>query len=184
MIASLLAAGADPVCRVNECSAVPANIAFGIGAVFMVFAAVKVVTSRNVVHAALYLVIVLSGVALDFILLQSEFVAVTQVLVYIGAIVVLLLFGVMLTRAPLGVSDDLDNVKARPVGVLVGVVLLTVLAGSLISSFGDDKVALAAPNTVRSVSDAIFGPYLVPFEVVSVLLLAALVGAIVLARKE
>ena len=91
--------------------AVPANIAFGIGAAFMVFSAIKVVTTKNVVHAALYLVLVLAGVGLNYLLLQAEFVAITQFLVYIGAIVVLFLFGIMLTRAPLGISDDLDNHK-------------------------------------------------------------------------
>ena len=68
----------------------------------MIGAAIRVVTTRNVVHAALYLVLVLAGVAAQYILLAAEFVAITQVLVYIGAIVVLFLFGIMLTRAPIG----------------------------------------------------------------------------------
>ena len=164
--------------------AVPANIAFGIGAAFMVFSAIKVVTTKNVVHAALYLVLVLAGVGLNYLLLQAEFVAITQFLVYIGAIVVLFLFGIMLTRAPLGISDDLDNHKARPAGILTAIIVLTVTAGSLISSFGDDKVAFRASNSVAEISDSIFSTYLIPFEVVSVMLLAALIGAIVLARKD
>ena len=164
--------------------AVPANIAFGIGAAFMVFSAIKVVTTKNVVHAALYLVLVLAGVGLNYLLLQAEFVAITQFLVYIGAIVVLFLFGIMLTRAPLGISDDLDNRRARPAGILTAIVVLTVTAGSLIASFGDDKVAFRSSNSVAEISDSIFSTYLIPFEVVSVMLLAALIGAIVLARKD
>jgi len=164
--------------------AVPANIAFGIGAAFMIFSAIRVVTTKNVVHAALYLVLVLAGVGLNYLLLQAEFVAITQFLVYIGAIVVLFLFGIMLTRAPLGISDDLDNSKARPLGILTAIIVLTVTAGSLIASFGDDKVQFNAPNSVAAVSDSIFSTYLIPFEVVSVMLLAALIGAIVLARKD
>ena len=162
----------------------PENIAFGIMAVIMTVSAIRVVTTKNVVHAALWLVIVLAGVAGIFILLGSEFVAVTQILVYIGAIVVLFLFAVMLTRAPLGTSDDLDNRRIRPAAILTALVLLVVTGGSLIASFGDDKVQFVTPNSVATVSDSIFSTYLIPFEVVSVMLLAALIGAIVLARKD
>ena len=181
MIATLLGA---QECASTDCIELPANIAFGITAALMIFAAVKMVTTKNVVHAALYLVLVLSGVGINFLLLQAEFLAVTQFLVYVGAIVVLLLFGVMLTKAQLGESDDLDNAKMRPYGILTGLVMLVVLGYSLISSFEDTRIALAPDSSTAAVSDAIFGQYLIPFEVVSVLLLAALIGAIVLARKD
>src|SRR4051812_49812372 len=75
----------------------------------MVFGAFRVVTTRNVVHAALWLVLVLAGAAAQYILLGAEFVALTQVLVYIGAIVVLFLFGIMLTKAPIGGDADLTS---------------------------------------------------------------------------
>ena len=78
------------------------NVAFGIIAAIMIFAALCVVTTNNVVHAALWLVMVLAGVAAQYILAAAEFVAVSQVLVYIGAVMVLFLFGIMLTRAKLG----------------------------------------------------------------------------------
>ena len=79
---------------------VPVNIVFGFIAALMLYGAVRVVTTENVVHAALWLVVVLAGMGGLYILLQAEFVAVTQFMVYIGAIVVLILFGVMLTRTP------------------------------------------------------------------------------------
>jgi NADH-quinone oxidoreductase subunit J len=85
------------------------NIGFGIIAAVMIVAALRVVTSRNVVHAALWLVLVLAGIAAQYILLAAEFVAVTQVLVYIGAVMVLFLFGTMLTRARIGGEANLDN---------------------------------------------------------------------------
>jgi NADH-quinone oxidoreductase subunit J len=85
------------------------NIAFGIIAVIMVVGALRVVTVNNVVHAALWLVLVLAGAAAQYILLTAEFVAVTQVLVYIGAVMVLFLFGTMLTRAQLGKEKLLNN---------------------------------------------------------------------------
>ena len=85
------------------------NVAFGIIAAVMIFAALCVVTTRNVVHAALWLVMVLAGVAAQYILAAAEFVAVSQVLVYIGAVMVLFLFGIMLTRAKLGGEQGLNN---------------------------------------------------------------------------
>jgi NADH-quinone oxidoreductase subunit J len=176
--------------------AVPANVAFAITAVFMVFAALRVVTTKNVVHAALWLVVVLGGVGVNYLLLQAEFLAVTQFLVYLGAIVVLFLFGIMLTRAPLGRADDLDN-DQRPLGIAIGLILLAVISFSLIRSWGTDELTFEAyriadtaeaagiaSGRTGALADTIFGDYLIPFEATSVLLLAALIGAIVLARRD
>ena len=85
------------------------NVGFGIIAFMMIFAALCVVTTKNVVHAALWLVLVLAGVAAQYILAAAEFVAVSQVLVYIGAVMVLFLFGIMLTRAQIGRESGLNN---------------------------------------------------------------------------
>ena len=159
------------------------NIAFGIIAAVIVVAALKVVTTRNVVHAALYLVVVLAGVAASYFLLAAEFVGVTQVLVYIGAIVVLFLFGIMLTRAPLGVMADIDS-DERWQGLAVAVALAGVMTYALIDGFEDAELPGNEVQTTAQVSDSIFSTYLVPFEVISVLLLAALIGAIVLARRD
>jgi NADH-quinone oxidoreductase subunit J len=167
------------------------NIAFGLLAAAAVVAALKVVTTQNVVHAALYLVVVLSSIAALFVLLAAEFVAITQILVYVGAIVVLFLFGIMLTRPHLGRVQDLDN-DQRPAAAVTALFLLGVLSFALIDAFADDKLpeiggtaaSVAARQGTRPVGDAIFSTYLVPFEVVSVLLLAALVGAIVIARRD
>ena len=159
------------------------NIAFGIIAAIIVVAALKVVTTRNVVHAALYLVVVLAGVAASYFLLAAEFVGVTQVLVYIGAIVVLFLFGIMLTRAPLGVMADIDS-DERWQGLVVAVALAGVMTYALIDGFEDAELPGNEVQTTAQVSDSIFSTYLVPFEVISVLLLAALIGAIVLARRD
>ncbi|MEO6629746.1 MAG: NADH-quinone oxidoreductase subunit J [Aquihabitans sp.] len=160
------------------------NIAFGIIAAIMIFSALRVVTTANVVHAAVYLVMVLAGAAAQFILLGAEFVAITQVLVYIGAIVVLFLFGVMLTRAPMH-GDEKVSRDNWVMGAGTAVVLLALLAYSLIDGFGRDKLpADLAPTSTRALSDSIFSTYLLPFEVISILLLAALIGAIVIARRD
>ena len=161
------------------------NIAFGILAVTMVLAGIRVVTSQNVVHAALYLVVVLAGVAGIFILLAAEFTAATQVLVYIGAIVVLLLFGVMLTRAPIGPTADLDNPQsAKYGGVLVTALLLFMIAFVQADAFGKVRLDPARVQRTSEVGDSIFSTFVLPFEVISVLLLAALVGAVVIARRD
>ena len=160
------------------------NIAFGVIAAMMVLGAVRVVTSNNVVHAALWLVLVLAGAAAQYLLLAAEFVAITQVLVYIGAVMVLFIFGTMLTRSQIGRERDLNN-KGWPVALLVAMVLCGTVVYVLIDAFSDDKLpADPAIQSVQSVSDSIFGPYLIPFWALSFVLLAAMVGAIVLARKD
>ncbi len=160
------------------------NVAFGIIAAIMVFSAFRVVTTSNVVHAAFYLVSVLAGAAAQFILLGAEFIAITQVLVYIGAIVVLFLFGIMLTKAPMEGSEKVSRDNWL-LGALTSLVLLSLLGYALIDGFGKDRLpGDMLPTDTRAVSDAIFSTYLIPFEVVSLLLLAALIGAIVIARRD
>jgi NADH-quinone oxidoreductase subunit J len=160
------------------------NIAFGIVAALMILGAIRVVTSNNVVHAALWLVLVLAGAAAQYILLAAEFVAITQVLVYVGAVMVLFIFGTMLTRAQIGRERDLNN-RGWPLALLVALVLGGTLVYVLVDAFGDDELPEdPAIQSVQNVSDSIFGPYLIPFWALSFVLLAAMVGAIVLARKD
>ena len=159
------------------------NVIFYAIAATMVLAAIRVVTTKNIVHAALYLVIVLAGVAGQYILLAAEFTAVVQVLVYIGAIVVLFLFGIMLTRAPIGRTGNLDN-DQRFLALTVAVFVLTMLGSILWDAFGKAKLEDTALQTSGDVGLSIFRDYVIPFEVISVLLLAALVGAVVIARRD
>ena len=167
---------------------------FWVVAAGMVAAAVRVVTTSNVVHAALYLVGTLLGAAALYVLLFAEFVAWVQVLVYVGAIVVLMLFGLMLTRAPIG-RANFDN-DQRGLAALCALAVFGVTAWIVVDAFGGrridmaptaqaagEEVARGAPTT-RSIGEVIFSAYVLPFEAVSVLLLAALVGAIVIARRE
>ena len=185
------------------------TIGFGVIAVVMVVSALRVVTTKNVVHAAMWLVLVLAGAAAQYVLLAAEFVAVTQVMVYIGAVVVLFLFGVMLTRARLGSDAELTR-KNWYGAAFVGLILVGLLGFSLVDTFQDAKLpedrqvslapdlpadatdaeveaALEEPNVgsnTAAISDSLFTQYLVPLEVVAVLLTAALVGAIVIARRD
>jgi NADH-quinone oxidoreductase subunit J len=159
------------------------NVAFGILAAAMVVAALGVVRTNNVVHAALYLVVVLAGGAAQFILLGQEFVAWVQVLVYIGAVIVLFLFGIMLTHAPMHPDESLDNDLKWPAAV-TALFLAGVLGSLLIDAFHRTKIDIREPIRTAAVTNAVFRTYIIPFEVVGVLLLAALVGAVVLARKD
>ena len=165
------------------------TIGFGIIAALMVAGALNVVLSNNVVHAALSLVAVMAGAAAQYLLLAAEFVAVTQVLVYIGAVMVLFLFGVMLTRAKLGKDTDLNNDKGWALGLPIALLLLGVMIYVLINGFKDTQIAGSGAGKIGSsanvlLSDRIFSTYALPFWALSFVLLAAVIGAIVLARKD
>ena len=159
------------------------NVAFGIIAAMMIFAAISVVTSKNVVHAALWLVMVLAGMAAQYILAGAEFVAASQVLVYIGAVMVLFLFGIMLTRAQIGREAGLNN-KQWALGVPVAVIVFGLLGWVIIDAYGDDVLPETTPTPTVELSDQFLDIYLLPFLAISFILLAAAIGAIVLARKD
>jgi NADH-quinone oxidoreductase subunit J len=144
-------------------------------------AAIRLVTARNVVHAALYLVVTLAMVGAVYLVVAAEFLAWVQVLIYVGAIVVLLLFSLMLTKAPIG-RETLDN-QQRGVAAFVGAGVLAGLAFLIQDTFGGKRVALT-PTRTAQIGVSIFRDFVLPFEVVSVLLLAALIGAVVIARKD
>jgi NADH-quinone oxidoreductase subunit J len=143
---------------------------------------VLVVTSSHLVRSGLYLVISLAAVAGLYLVLGAELVAWVQVLIYLGAVVVLLLFAVMLTRAPIGRSRDLDR-PAWPAAVVGGGVGLG-LAALLADAFRWTFTAMPEPGNAQRMGEQVFGAWVLPFEVLSVLLLAALVGAIVLSRPD
>lgn len=149
-------------------------------------AALLAVTSRHVVHAALWLVVALGGLAGVYLVLGAEIVALVQLLVYVGAVVVLVLFALMLTRAPIGVRTDLDAAPGRRVlAAVAGVALAGLLGGTLLVAVGDAAVSSDLnPGDVRALGGAIFTGWVLPFELLSVLLLAALVGALAISRGE
>ena len=158
--------------------------AFVVLAVVGSISAVAVVTARNVVHAALYLVVALASVGGVYLVLGAEFTAWVQVIIYVGAIVILFLFGLMLTRAPIG-RDLLDN-HQRPVAAVVGFGVFAGLVYLIQNAFplGQAQHFRTFQATTGIIGDAIFRSYVLPFEAISFLLLAALIGAIVLARKD
>jgi NADH-quinone oxidoreductase subunit J len=161
------------------------ELVFALLGVVTVGSAVLVVTTRNVVRAALWLVVTLGGLAGCYLVLTAELVAIVQLLVYVGAVVVLLLFAVMFTRAPIGPTDDLDTGN-RPVAVVIALATAALLITLLVDAFKQSYVDVrnAPPGSASIIGGAVFRTWVLPFEVVSVLLLAALVGAIVLSRPD
>ena len=132
------------------------QVVFWVFAVVITIAAVRVVTTRNVIHAALWLVGALMGAAAMYVLLFAEFVAWVQVLVYVGAIVVLMLFGLMLTRAPIG-SAEFDN-NQRPLAAICALAVFAVISVILVTAFEGREInfARAAGTTTESIGTAIF----------------------------
>ncbi|WP_424891429.1 NADH-quinone oxidoreductase subunit J [Streptomyces sp. XH2] len=149
-------------------------------------AAVVTVTTRQLVHAALWLVVALGGLAVEYLLLTAEFIAWVQVLIYVGSVVVLLLFGLMLTKAPIGRSPDADSGN-RWAALGVATAAAAALVWVVVDAFRTTWIGLdgdAPQGTTKVSGEILFRHWVLPFEALSVLLLAALVGAIVLSRKR
>ncbi|BAG19749.1 putative NADH dehydrogenase chain J [Streptomyces griseus subsp. griseus NBRC 13350] len=161
------------------------EIAFLLVGLVTLGAAVITVTTRQLVHAALWLVVALGGLAVEYLLLTAEFIAWVQVLIYVGSVVVLLLFGLMLTRAPIGRSPDADSGN-RWVALGVAAAAATALVWVVVDAFRTTWIDLDGPaqGSTEVTGAFLFRNWVLPFEALSVLLLAALVGAIVLSRKH
>ena len=166
----------------------PVNWAFIAISVVILFAAFRVVTAKNVVHAALSLVVALAGTAAMFLLLSAEFVAWVLVLVYIGAVIVLFLFGIMITRAPTGYDEGLDSEKKLWPALLSIAVFVSMAWVSIVSfAAGDEKSVLGEigdPTATEILGEGLLGRFVIPFEIVGFVLLAALVGGITIARRD
>ncbi|KAF0106137.1 MAG: NADH-quinone oxidoreductase subunit J [Anaerolineaceae bacterium] len=147
--------------------------------------ALMVVATRKLLHAALWLVAALFGVAILYAILQASFLAVVQVVVYIGAIAILFIFAVMLTRREM--RDQGQQTRTNWwIAALLGLLILAGLVFLILAVPGADRLPAALPeglDTVRALGNALVSPeaYVLPFEVASVLLLAALVGAVYIA---
>jgi len=165
------------------------EVVFIIVALVTIFSAYQVVTSRKMMHAALWLVLALFGVAAIFATLQASFFAVVQLLVYVGAIAILIIFAVMLTRNAMVDAGSQLN-RGWGVAAIVAAVACAALIGILSTWNGFQTVLLQLDepivNNLSAFGEALVSPsgYVIPFEVASVLLLAALVGAIYVAVER
>ncbi|MFD7449921.1 NADH-quinone oxidoreductase subunit J [Kitasatospora sp. NPDC059827] len=181
--ATLLAAtgSLEPAAR-SFLSPTGQEVVFLLVGIAVLGSAVVSVTTKQLVHAALWLVVALGGLAVEFLLLTAEFIAWVQVLIYLGSVVVLVLFGLMLTRAPIGRSPDADS-ENRWVALVVALAAAGTLVTLVVDAFRTSWIDLGAGGGSAAVTGAsLFRNWVLPFEALSVLLLAALVGAIVLSR--
>lgn len=160
------------------------EVAFVLVGIAALGAAVITVTTRQLVHAALWLVVALGGIAVEYLLLTAEFIAWVQVLIYVGSVVVLLLFGLMLTKAPIGRSPDADSGN-RWAALAVALASAAALVWVVVDAFRATWISFAgaAQGSTEASGRSLFQYWVLPFEALSVLLLAALVGAIVLSRR-
>jgi NADH-quinone oxidoreductase subunit J len=161
------------------------EIAFLLVGLVTLGAALVTVVTKQLVHAALWLVVTLGGVAVEYLLLTAEFIAWVQVLIYVGSVVVLILFGLMLTKAPIGRSPD-ANSGNRWAALAVAVSAAAALVWVVVDAFRTTWIDLDGPSqgSTRVSGEILFQYWVLPFEALSVLLLAALVGAIVLSRRD
>ncbi|GAA1154574.1 NADH-quinone oxidoreductase subunit J family protein [Ornithinicoccus hortensis] len=140
--------------------------------------AILAVTSRRVLHAGLWLVVSMGALAGCYLVLGAELVALVQLLVYVGAVVVLVLFALMMTRS--GTTPEDAPPGVRVLSAVVALAVTVLLGGTLVATFGWDGVAVTGPDG-SAVGEAVFGTWVWPFELLSLLLLAALVAAVAVA---
>jgi NADH-quinone oxidoreductase subunit J len=157
------------------------DTAFAATALVAVAGGLLAVTTRHVVHAALWLVVALLGVAGSLLVLGAELVALVLVLVYVGAVVVLVLFALMLTRAPIG--PDLEHAAGpwRTLGAAVLGGAVALLLGSVLLPLAGEPVERADVSSTQ-VAGQLFGTWVWPFELLSLLLLVAVVAALAVSR--
>lgn len=144
--------------------------------------AVLAVTTHQLVHAALWLVVTLGTLAGCYLILGAELVALVQLLIYVGAVVVLVLFALMLTRAPIGRSPEQSSSGVQRIAAaVIGAGTTALLASVLLPALGGDTLATKAGDT-QGIATQLFGSWVWPFELLSLLLLVALVAALALSR--
>ena len=171
-----------------------ATLLFWIVAIVLVGAALLVVSLRNIVHSALALIVVFAMAAGIYLLLNAEFIAIVQILIYAGAVTILILFAVMLTRMGLNVDSNPTN-RQWLIGLLIcalvgaGIILAVTISPHAVADTGNGAGQLSANiNNVVRIGQLLYSPtdysYVLPFEIASVVLLVAIVGAIVIGREE
>jgi NADH-quinone oxidoreductase subunit J len=164
------------------------QIIFIISALIVLFSAIQVVITRKVMHAALWLVLALFGVAIIFALLEASFFVVIQVIVYIGAIAILIIFAVMLTSRDIEMNEPVFN-RGWWMGIIAGLISFGSLIWIAITWVGfqvQEPIGSVESGNLTDLGMAFVSPqgYLIPFEVASVLLLAALIGAITITTEK
>ena len=156
-------------------------VAFWMLSVITVGAALMVVAVRNLIHAVLFLILSFVGVAGLYLTLSADFVAITQILIYAGAVSVLILFAVLLT--PRAARDNAETFLQVP-GLVLAVLVAVTIGSIAVATDWDEATRGPFSETAAAIGEALLDKYVLPFELASVLLLAAMVGAILLVRED
>jgi len=158
---------------------------FYLVAFLSIFFSLMVIFAKNPVHSVLYLIVTFFTFTVHYILLNAQFLAVVNFIVYMGAIMVLFLFVLMLLNLNKE-NEPLHTGLVKVVGIVAGCCLVVTLVGSLKATAVSDPLVLQNVNLglVKNLGKELFGPFMLPFELSSILLLTAMVGAVLLTKKE
>jgi NADH-quinone oxidoreductase subunit J len=159
------------------------DIIFYIFAVITVISAGIVVFSRNIIYSAFSLLFTFTGVAGIYVLLSADFIAITQLLIYVGGILVLLIFGVMLTTNMIDVDLNTKPLKSLPAVIIVAIVAALLVSTVILTKWKPNQPEVT-DQTVNKIGELLLTQYLLPFEIASIVLLVAIVGAAFLARRK
>ena len=160
------------------------DIIFYLFAVITIFSAAFVVTTRNIIYSAFFLLFTFCGVAGIYVLLGADFIAVVQILVYVGGIMILMLFGVMLTNKITNVEIRTGTANMLPASIGVGVLMGAVLSAMIWTNWKSEPAALSDKTTALGLGSMLINQYVLIFELLGILLLIALIGAASIARRD
>ena len=159
-------------------------IALILTAIVMLLAAVAAMSLRNLVHCALMLAVAFSGIAAIYLQLNAEFVGFTEILVYVGAVAILIVMAILLTRSG-EASDKTVLTSGWLAGIVVTVMVFVMLGWAILSSSALPQTAAPAPHaTVKNIGDVLMTKYVLPLEVIALMLTAAMIGAVIIAFRE
>lgn len=159
------------------------DIIFYIFAAITIFSALFVVTTRNIVHSAFFLLFTFFGVAGIYVLLGADFLAITQIMVYVGGILILILFGVMLTNKITGVEIRTGTVQMFPATIGV-VIFMAAVVSIMIGTEWKSQPGIMPTSTTKDLGHLLINDYVLIFELLGILLLIALIGAASIARRD
>ena len=159
------------------------DIVFYLFAVIIVVSAAFVVTTRNIIHSAFFLLFTLFGISGIYVLLGADFLAIVQIMVYVGGILILLMFGVMLTNKITNVEIRTGTVHMMPAAVGIAIFMGAVIAIMLWTNWKSEPGQIPI-TTIKSLGKMLITDYVLIFELLGILLLIALIGAASIARRE
>jgi len=159
------------------------DIIFYIFAAITVLSALFVVTTRNIVHSAFYLLFTFFGVAGIYVLLGADFIAIAQIMVYVGGILILILFGVMLTNKITSVEIKTGTVQMLPAAIGVAIFMGAVISVMIMTNWKSEP-GMIPSTTTKDLGHLLINSYVLIFELLGILLLIALIGAASIARRE